>query len=123
MTTLNLLERSFLIFCADDYTGVDFVLRDVELTYPLASPGEHRIRTLELIKKMLELGYVQAGHYPEPGGNWAAWDLTIEETIRKISLEWDKFGKERKNLIDIVWFVSTVEGDRALERAKPRNEL
>ncbi|MDI3467380.1 MAG: hypothetical protein OJF50_006201 [Nitrospira sp.] len=123
MAKLTALQRHFLTFCADDYTGLESALRKVEKAHADASPMEQRARTLELIREMLGRGYIQAGDLPGAGESWTPWPLSTDEIIARVATEWEKLGKERSDLIDIVWFVSTTEGDRILAEDQERNVL
>ena len=123
MTPLTNYERHFLVLCADDYTGLEQALWDVEKAFPHDSPAIHREKTLKLIREMLEKGYIEAGDYPESGERWIPWSLSIDQIMKKINGEWDKLGKERADLIDVVSFIGTIEGNLVLEEGRPRNEL
>ncbi|WP_447976869.1 hypothetical protein [Candidatus Nitrospira bockiana] len=123
MEALTPLQRSFLLLCTDDYTGLENALRDVQEAYPSADSTQARALTLKLIKELLQAGYIQAGDLPGVGEQWKPWALNVDEIVERIDREWEKLGKEREDLVDIVWFVSTVEGDRALAEDKDRNVL
>jgi len=72
---------------------------------------------------MLEEGYIQAGDYPRKGEPLTPWPLSTQLIIARIATEWDTLGKGRNDLFDIVWFISTMEGDRILAEGQERNVL
>ena len=123
MDELTSMQRDFLLFCQDDYTGVDFALSCVEGAYPSIEKQEARALTLKLIRELLDAGYIQAGDLPGGGERWKPLSLSVGETLDRIEKEWDKLGNERNHLVDIVWFLSTTEGERALADGIERNVL
>lgn len=123
MDGLTPLQRDFLFFCADDYTGVDCALSCVEEAYPLIEEQGARALTLKLIRELLDVGYIQAGDLPGREERWKPWSLNAGEIISRIEQEWNKLGDERDHLVDIVWFLSTTEGERALAEGIERNVL
>lgn len=123
MDELTPLQRDFLLFCADDYTGVDCALSCVEEASPLIEQQDARALTLTLIRELLDVGYIQAGDLPGRGEQWKPLSLNAGEILDRIEKEWDKLGNERDHLVDIVWFLSTTEGERALAEGIERNVL
>lgn len=83
----------------------------------------HRLqqRTLEILRDLLETRLIDAGS-PTADGGWKSWDLSPAATIERIRVEWDKLGN-LPNIGDIVWFISTIEGDRTLGDGIERNTL
>ena len=123
MDELTPLQRDFLLFCQDDYTGVDFALGCVGGAYPAIAKQEARALTLKLIRELLDAGYIQAGDLPGVGERWNPWSLSMGEILDRIEKEWDKLGNERDHLVDIVWFLSTTAGEGALADGIERNVL
>lgn len=78
-------------------------------------------RTLNVLSDLLSAGFIKAG-LPRGGGSWEWWDLSPSESIARIRREWDAL-EDPPTGGDIVWFVSTTEGDRALHEDKERNVL
>jgi hypothetical protein len=98
MDELTSMQRDFLLFCQDDYTGVDFALSCVEGAYPSIEKQEARALTLKLIRELLDAGYIQAGDLPGGGERWKPLSLSVGETLDRIEKEWDKLGNERDHL-------------------------
>lgn len=122
MAQLSPLERNILLSCNDDYTGLWEAIRDAEDAHAQATPEDVQRITLEAIAGLLEKGLILAG-FPRRGGvGFDAWDLPNDQIIKRIEHDWNALGQE-PTIGDVVWFVSTIEGDRLLAEGKPRITL
>lgn len=121
MPNMTALHRLGLLSCADDYTGLWEFLRDVQRAYPGADDRAVKDRTLGVIRDLLEAGYIVAGDLKD-GIGVVPWPQPTDEVLQRIKSEWDALGRE-PNIWEIVWFTSTIEGERALAEGKERNEL
>ena len=150
MQALSDLHKDILFRCSDDEVGLWEIVRVVtrsfmyqqtdlqELTNPLVAeywtaervaeriereraidPNLVREKVLQVIRDLLEAGLIDAG-FPGDHGKWASWNLSPAETMRRIDAEWDALGHP-PNIGDIVWFISTIEGDRVLSQGAERN--
>ena len=115
MIDLKRLQAQLLQECREDQPiGLWAVLWVVRYTlngdtYPereldKADPQEVRRLSLELVRRLLESGSVQAGSYE--GGEFVPWDLPATEALRRIEAEWDALGRE-PNMGENVWFTAS----------------
>lgn len=116
------LYRSILLSCADDYTGLWEVIRDVKGSYEHAALANVRQITLMVVKSLLERGLIRAGFPKRDGSGFEEWDLSLDQTMLRIEQEWNELGRE-PTIGDIVWFATTLEGDRVLTEGEERNAL
>ena len=101
---VTLLE-GILDECEDDHVGLWSVVREVRVAATHASPAEIKEVTLELLRFLLKRRLILAG-FPASGGRaFEPWDSTPDETIRSISAEWDKLGRDPSGG-EIVWFTA-----------------
>lgn len=151
MRALSDLHKDILIRCSDDDVGlwevVRVVVRDfvrqqpggwelVELIYStntgdaeLGSQLVERERAIDqnlvrkevlhVVRDLLEAGLIDAG-FTADHGRWESWNLSPAETMSRIEAEWDALGHS-PNIGDVVWFISTIEGDRVLAKDVERN--
>lgn len=82
-------------------------------------PNLVREEVLHVIHDLLEARLIHAG-FPGNHGKWEPWNFSPAETMRRIEAEWDVLGHP-PNIGDIVWFISTIEGDRVLSQGEERN--
>ena len=113
---MNLNSRQLLIVeCSQDYVGLWSIIHDV-----YTDLGENiealevQKQTIKLIQELLNEGFLKAGMFDE-NARFEFWDLSIQETITRIKLEWDALGR-KPNIGEIVWFVATNKGNREAER-------
>jgi len=98
------------------------VIRDVEDLNTQASGKELQRIALKAIKTLLESSLIRAGFPRRGGSGFDAWDLPTDQIVERIKQDWNKLGQE-PTIGDVVWFVSTTEGDRALAEGQERNVL
>lgn len=109
------LKKEILVLCREDYIGLWVILEEVKGRFEKADSTEQRRRTLEVIRELLDKTLIQAG-WPTPDGKgFEPWQLSVDETIRRIDMEWDALGRE-PNLWEIVWFTTTDADDREVKR-------
>lgn len=144
------LHKDILLCCSDDEVGLwevvwnvtrDLVNQqpgggellskmaprpwDAELGAQLAErkraidPNLVREKVLHIVRDLLDAGLIDAG-FPADHGRWESWNLSPAETMSRIEAEWDALGHP-PTIGDIVWFVSTIEGDRVLAKDAERN--
>jgi hypothetical protein len=114
------LHENFLAYCSDDWTGPWQLARWIRLSDSDADDDKIQARTLEILRDLLEAGYIVAGDADFGSGKFTQWNLSVDQIIDRIHREWDVLGRD-PSIWDIVWFVSTTEGDRALASGQVRN--
>ena len=122
MFELSALAREILIRCSDDYTGLWESIRAVQRSDPEATPKMTQQLTLEAIAGLLRRDLILAGFPKRGGSGFDAWNLPTDQIIKRIEHEWNELGQE-PTIGDVVWFVSTTEGDRLLAEGTERNVL
>jgi len=124
MNQLTSLQREVLLACSEDDVGLWEIIRFVEWALPAASATEIKEKVFETVLALLKAGLIDAGlPVPEcPTFVFKSWNLQPEEAIERIHREWDQLG-HKPTLGDIVWFVSTMAGDRILAEGQERNVL
>lgn len=115
MIKLTDIHELILALCVQDHVGLWFTLGEVENELRISEPVEVRKRTLEILHDLLKAGLIQAG-FPTPDGRgFDPWILSADETIKRINREWKELGRE-PSIADIVWFTTTENGDKEMER-------
>lgn len=123
MREMTPLHRGFLVDCADDWSGPWQLINDIRRQNPEANTDAVQAQALTILQDLLEAGYIQAGDLVDfKNDTFVPWDLPVDRIIDRIRLEWDGLGRDPKPW-EIVWFTSTIAGERALAEGKERNEL
>ena len=115
MSELGAIEREILLRCSDDYTGLWEAIRAVQRSDPKATSKEVQQVTLELIAGLLQKDLILAGCPRRDGSGFDAWNLLNAQIVKRIEQE--------PTMGDVVWFVSTTEGDKVLAEGRERNVL
>jgi hypothetical protein len=123
MLEMTPLHKNFLVACADDWCGPWLLVSDIRATDPLADDKTVKVRTLGILRDLLAAKYIRAGDLVDfKSDKFIPWDLAVDQVVDRIQREWDAL-KRDPNPWEIVWFDSTVEGDRALAEGEERNVL
>jgi len=124
MSQLTPLERNILQACSEDDVGLWEAVRRGQRKFPRASPDEIKRVVLSALRVLLTARLIDAGLPVARGTSYdiVSWNLPADQAIERIRQEWDELGGE-PTIGDIVWFVSTTEGDRVLAEGKERNVL
>lgn len=137
MSQLTPLERDILQACSEDDVGLWEAIWLAKHEFPQASPDEIKQVVLSALRVLLTARLIDAGRSVArdnsyirsdwrsvfgPGYDIVSWNLSAEQAIERIRREWDQLGGE-PTIGDIVWFVSTTEGERVLAEGKERNVL
>lgn len=123
MHSMTPLHRNFLIACADDWCGPWLLVLDVRKATPEADDRTIQSQTLAILRDLLAAGYIRAGDLVDfKNDTFIPWDMAVDQMIERIRLEWDALGRDPKPW-EIVWFLSTIEGDRVLAEDQPRTTL
>ncbi len=124
MSQLTPLERDILQACSEDDVGLWEAVRHGQRNFPHASPDEIKQVVLSALRVLLTARLIDAGLPVARGTSYdiVSWNLPADQAIERIRQEWDELGGE-PTIGDIVWFVSTTEGDRVLAEGKERNVL
>jgi hypothetical protein len=99
---METIKQSLLAELKEDYEGLWTVLRRVRCENPNLDADTARRRTLRVILELLRDDVIVAG-VPNRSGDFIRWELSPEDTIRRIEREWQELGRE-PNIGDIVWF-------------------
>lgn len=67
----------------EDHVGLWSVVWELRRMVPEVSPVSAREITLEVLSSLLTYGIVVAGFPGKDGSSFNAWDVSIEEAIRK----------------------------------------
>lgn len=121
MVDLGRLQAELLQECKEDHVGLWtflWVVRHAlnDGAYPSkehdkADPAEVRRLSLELVRRLLESGLVQAGFPAADGRGFVPWQMTPEAVLKRIEAEWNAPGHE-PNIGDIVWFTTREVPDK-----------
>ncbi len=137
MSQLTPLEREILQACSEDDVGLWEAVRHGQRNFPHASPDEIKQVVISALRVLLTARLIDAGRSVArdssyirsdwrsvfgPGYDIVSWNLQADQAIERIGQEWDALGGE-PTIGDIVWFVSTTEGERVLAEGKERNVL
>ena len=124
MSQLTPLEREILQACSEDDVGLWEAVRHGQRNFPHASPDEIKQVVLSALRVLLTARLIDAGLPVARGTSYdiVSWNLPADQAIERIRQEWDELGGE-PTIGDIVWFVSTTEGERVLAEGKERNVL
>ena len=107
--------------CAEDFCGLWDVVDIVRRSSKEDIPETIRARCLEILRDLLDRGFINAG-IPNRDGQFEPWRTPVLETIDRIRTEWKQLGR-RPKLGDIVWFSATLAGHRKLQEGKEPNTL
>ncbi len=118
MLQLTELQKQILMDCADDYTGLWFIIDTVRDVFPMADPETIQKKTIEVIRELLEAKFIEAGCLNDWGRRFDLWSLPVDETIDRIVEEWTALGRE-PHLDEVVWFVATAMGEEKIGWREP----
>jgi hypothetical protein len=98
------IERGIVQESKDDIIGLWSILWEVKHHMPDISQSAAKTTTLKIVRRLIEERGLVAGR-PERGGrSFIRWNLSTEETLKRIEHEWEELGRE-PNIGEIVWFV------------------
>jgi len=117
MQKISDLYKDILLSCEDDYTRLDEIIYDVKKFFNVTSAQEIQNKTLEVIKDLLGLGFIEVSETTggKDGEGFNPWNLSPKESIDRIKKEWDALGRE-PNIGDIAWFLITLKGKQELRK-------
>jgi hypothetical protein len=64
--------------------------------------------TLQLVRKLLEVGEMHVGHPAPDGRHFVSWRVSPKEAVLRIEEEWSALGRE-PNIGEVAWFTSAQE--------------
>lgn len=120
MQNIEEIKNVLLNECSVDYVGLWEVISHVEYETKQSDPQTVRETVMVLITKLLREGLIKAGA-PKDTGGFVAWQLSPEETVKRIHDEWNALGRE-PDLGDIVWFTTTEAGDAQVAASHVKKE-
>ena len=98
--------------CKEDHVGLWSVVREVQEDFSGVPSSKIKDIALVLIRLMLKTGGVRAGFPAANGRDFSSWTLQPDETIERISDEWDRLGREPSGG-EIVWFTALPDAQPA----------
>lgn len=107
---LQKIHKLILVECTQDNVGLWSIIWKVNqggYAYTSKLPARIRLRTIEIIRDLLQDHLVEAGNLS--GSKFHPLTLSVDETIAYIEQEWDKLGRT-PNIGDICWFRATPAG-------------
>lgn len=137
MSQFTPLEREILQACSEDDVGLWEAVWRAQQEFPKASADEIKEIVLSALHMLLTARLIDAGRSVARDSSYirsdwrsvfglgydiVSWNLPADQAIERIRQEWDALGGE-PTIGDIVWFVSTTEGERVLAEGKERNVL
>ncbi len=112
MRKMTPLHGDFLAYCVDDWTGLWLLVKWIKPLHSSTDADKIRAHALEIIRDLLEAGYIMAGDVDFGSGKFTQWNLTVDKIIGRIEQEWIVLGRD-PTMWEIVCFVSTTEGHYA----------
>ncbi|HNM61199.1 MAG TPA: hypothetical protein PKL51_08630 [Nitrospira sp.] len=112
MRKLTPLHGDFLAYCVDDWTGLWLLVKRIKPLHSSTDADKIQAHALEIIRDLIEAGYIMAGDVDFGLGKFRQWNLSVDKIIGRIEQEWIELGRD-PTICEIVWFVSTTEGDYA----------
>ncbi len=103
------IQMEFLVEGLEDYVGLWEWVSRVKWANPDLPDEDLRSEVLDLLRGVLEGGYMRAGQLADQGG-FLEWDLTPADAMASIEREWTALGRE-PTIADICWFDNTDRGD------------
>jgi hypothetical protein len=96
-----------------DWVGFGTITWVVEQQLPAAATRDEKISlATAMIKSLLEDDLIRVGSpFDSDSRGFVAWDLPIDETIKRIETEWRALPEE-PNIGDIGWFENTERGEK-----------
>ena len=89
MRSIGIIERDFLAECKVDCDGLWFLVSLVKDEYPDETDENIQKISLDIIFRNLANGKILAGDINHQG-KFVRWELTPEETVERIKMEWNK---------------------------------
>ncbi len=95
--------KSLVQECHEDHVGLWEIVDAGRMDLGSADPAETRVKTLELVRSLLQEQGMQVG-YPAPDGrHFDSWDLSPEQVLGRSENEWSTLGRE-PNIGEVAWF-------------------
>jgi hypothetical protein len=69
-----------------------------------STPVQVRHLTMQMVRRLLVSGQVQAGYYGPDGSGVTRWNLPPDEIVKKIETEWDSLDRD-PNIGEVVLFL------------------
>lgn len=104
--TIRSIKSNFLAECKEDDCGLWFLVNLIKDQYPEASGALIKEKALRILHELLKDVQIKAVSIDYVSGSSEEWALSVEETIKKISEEWEAKWKGMNGFDDIVWFVT-----------------
>jgi hypothetical protein len=101
MNTKQSALTDILTECRSDYVGLWSVVRTVK--EHVGDKTDLTNITMALIRKLLVEEGIVAGNFENH--KFCVWQESVDETIHKITLEWQSLGRE-PTIGDVVWFTA-----------------
>jgi hypothetical protein len=104
--TIGSIKAYFLAECREDDCGLWFLVNLIKEQYPRTSRDQLKGKALDILHELLQSKKIKAIHIDYENESSEEWTLSVEDTIKKISEEWETKWKDMNGFDDIVWFVT-----------------
>jgi hypothetical protein len=110
MTILKELFDELLVHGNDDWVDASEVVSIIITIEEIPHTEKEKIRllTFELIRKVVEEGYMVIGSVQK--GGFKKWGFSMEESLQKVERDWKELGNN-PGLGQICWLCNTEEGN------------
>jgi hypothetical protein len=106
MQTLEQLSEELVTEACQDEVGLWLVVSAVRDELLIQAPVDVKTSSLEIVRRMLESGRVEAGYYNPDGSGVTRWKEPISSVLSKIADGWTLLGRE-PDIGEVVVFVGT----------------
>jgi hypothetical protein len=91
--------------CQDDHVGLWRIVNAVRFDLGATNPRETQVLTLRLVRRLLGERGMLVGHPAPDGRHFLAWNLPLDQALRRIEQEWSALGRE-PDIGEVAWFTS-----------------
>jgi len=103
---MQALASSFVDECQDDFVGLWAILWEVKQNFPSLDPGEAKVTSLEIVRRMLTTKRISAGDFDSQKQFVVFPDSMSDEAIlAELDRRWIALGRE-PDIGEVAWFGS-----------------
>ena len=102
------LVRSFVDECQEDFVGLWAILWEVKRKFPSLKPGEAKMTSLEIVRRMLATGTVSVGDFDSQKRFVAFPDsMSDQALLAELDSRWIALGRE-PDIGEVAWLSRSV---------------